>query len=134
MMYLLDSNAVIGIMKFHPVILARLKTHEPSHCAISSLVLHELYFGAYKSERRTANLKDVDLLAFAVLDFDRNDARRAGEIRASLRSRGTPIGPYDVLIAGQALARDLILVTHNAAEFSRVEGLRVENWQGAALA
>lgn len=130
MTYLLDSNVVIGIMKFNPKILARLQEQEISDCAISSLVLHELYFGAYKSDRQSANLADVDVLAFEVLDFDRNDARRAGEIRASLRARGAPIGPYAVLIAGQALARGLILVTRNVAEFSRVEGLRVENWQG----
>jgi tRNA(fMet)-specific endonuclease VapC len=129
MRYLLDSNVVIGIMKMRPDLLAALQARQVSDCAISSLVLHELFFGAYKSERREANLADVDLLSLVVLDFDRDDARRAGAIRAALRARGTPIGPYDVLIAGQALARGLILVTNNVAEFSRVEGLRVEDWQ-----
>jgi tRNA(fMet)-specific endonuclease VapC len=129
MKYLLDSNVVIGLMKMRPDILLALESRRASDCAISSLVLHELFFGAYKSERRDANLADVDVLSFPVVDFDRQDARRAGEIRAVLRARGTPIGPYDVLIAGQALARGLILVTNNVTEFSRVEGLAVEDWQ-----
>ncbi|OYW68755.1 MAG: VapC toxin family PIN domain ribonuclease [Bosea sp. 12-68-7] len=129
MRYLLDSNVVIGVMKMRPDLLAALQAHRAADCAISSLVLHELFFGAYKSQRREANLADVDLLSFAVLDFDRSDARCAAEIRAALRACGTPIGPYDVLIAGQALARGLILITNNVAEFSRVEGLRVEDWQ-----
>jgi tRNA(fMet)-specific endonuclease VapC len=65
-----------------------------------------------------------------VLEFDGEDARRAGEVRAFLAAKGTPIGPYDVLIAGQALARDMILVTRNTDEFRRVKGLRVEDWEG----
>lgn len=129
MRYLLDSNVVIGIMKMRPDLLSALQARSASDCAISSLVLHELFFGAYKSDRRDANLADVDVLSFAVLDFDRDDAREAGRVRAALRARGAPIGPYDVLIAGQALARGLVLVTNNVAEFSRVEGLRVEDWQ-----
>jgi tRNA(fMet)-specific endonuclease VapC len=71
----------------------------------------------------------IDALRFAVLEFDKEDARRAGEVRALLASKGTPIGPYDVLIAGQALARGLVLVTDNTGEFRRVPRLRVENWQ-----
>jgi tRNA(fMet)-specific endonuclease VapC len=64
-----------------------------------------------------------------VLDFDKEDAQQAGEVRALLASNGTPIGAYDVLIAGQAVARNLILVTHNTREFGRVPGLRLEDWQ-----
>lgn len=64
-----------------------------------------------------------------MLEFDKEDARQAGEIRAALASSGMPIGPCDVLIAGQARARDLILITRNVSEFSRVGGLRIENWE-----
>jgi tRNA(fMet)-specific endonuclease VapC len=64
-----------------------------------------------------------------VLEFDKEDARRSGQIRALLASKGTPIGPYDVLIAGQAIARNLTLITHNTDEFRRVPGLRIEDWQ-----
>jgi tRNA(fMet)-specific endonuclease VapC len=67
-------------------------------------------------------------LDFKVLGFDANDARHAGQVRASLAAAGTPIGPYDVLIAGQALARNLTLVTSNVREFRRVPGLRVKDW------
>lgn len=78
-------------------------------------------------DARNVNL--VDSLPFEVLEFDREDARQAGEIRATLALKGTPIGTYDVLIAGQAKARDLILVTHNTREFKRIRGLRIEDWE-----
>lgn len=68
-------------------------------------------------------------LPFHVLEFDAEDAWQSGEIRASLAAKGRPIGPIDALIAGQARARGLILVTHNTAEFARVDGLRIEDWE-----
>jgi tRNA(fMet)-specific endonuclease VapC len=68
------------------------------------------------------------LADFPVLDFDQRDAYVAGDIRAALAAKGTPIGPYDALIAGQARARDLVVVTNNTGEFARVDGLRVEDW------
>ena len=71
----------------------------------------------------------MDDLDFEVVDFNGEDARVAAEIRAILTAAGNLIGPYDILIAGQALARDLTLVTHNTREFSRVSGLRVEDWE-----
>jgi tRNA(fMet)-specific endonuclease VapC len=74
-------------------------------------------------------LGQIDALRFEIVEFDQEDARRAGEIRAALAKAGAPIGPYDVLIAGQALARSLTLVTHNVREFGRVEGLVVEDWE-----
>ncbi len=88
-----------------------------------------LFHGAYRSARQSQNLALLDGLRLAALEFDNEDARQAGEIRAALAAAGTPIGPYDVLIAGQALARGLVLVTHNAGEFSRVSGLLIEDWQ-----
>lgn len=63
-----------------------------------------------------------------MLPFELKDSERAGEIRANLQRKGTPIGSYDVLIAGQALARNLVLITHNVKEFQRVEGLQFEDW------
>ena len=97
--------------------------------AISSLVSFELYFGAFKGSRVSRNLGVVDGLGFRVVAFDADDARQAAEIRVAMARAGTPIGPYDVLIAGQARARDLTLVTHNLREFTRVPGLRVEDWE-----
>jgi tRNA(fMet)-specific endonuclease VapC len=100
---------------------------------VSAVVIHELYYGAFKSQRVEKNVARVDALRFSVLEFDEEDARQAGQIRAHLASKGTPIGPYDVLIAGQARARELTLVTHNTSEFQRVPGLKVEDWKGSAL-
>lgn len=70
----------------------------------------------------------VEALQFEGVSFDAEDARHAGAIRAHLTAAGTPIGPYDALIAGQARARRLVLVTHNVREFARVPGLQVEDW------
>lgn len=129
MKYLLDTNAVIELLAGNAHINARARRETPADVVISSIVSHELYFGACKSLRRESNLARVDALLFETLDFDKEDSRAAGEIRAGLALRGQSIGPYDVLIAGQALARGLVLVTHNTGEFSRVAGLAVEDWQ-----
>jgi tRNA(fMet)-specific endonuclease VapC len=129
--YLLDTNAVIGVLKDVDSPLAhRVRQHHPSEIGISSIVAHELFYGAFKSQRAEQNVTRVDALRFEVLDFDREDARQAGAIRARLALAGQPIGPYDVLIAGQAMARQLVLVTRNVGEFQRIEGLQVEDWQG----
>ena len=93
------------------------------------MAAHELFNGACRSARQAQNLALLDGLRLAVLEFDKEDARQAGEVRALLAAAGTPIGPYDVLIAGQALARGLVLVTHNVGEFARVAGLQIEDWQ-----
>ena len=129
MKYLLDANAVIGLLGGNAGLLAKVHQHVPEDFGVSAIAAHELFYGAYKSQRRAQNLARVDGLQFVVLEFDQEDARQAGEIRAALAAAGTPIGPYDVLIAGQARARGLILVTYNTGEFSRVNGLDVEDWQ-----
>jgi tRNA(fMet)-specific endonuclease VapC len=93
------------------------------------MVMHELYFGAFKSRRVSQNISFLESLDFEILDFQAQDAIKAGEIRAALAAKGTPIGPFDLLIAGQAVARDLTLITNNLREFNRVDQLRVEDWQ-----
>lgn len=130
MKFLLDSNAIIALLKGHAGFLKRLRQHQPQDFGMPAIVVHELFYGAFKSQRATENLARVEGLQFEVLDFDREDARHAGELRAALAAAGMPIGPYDVLIAGQARARALTLVTHNTREFQRVPGLRVEDWEG----
>ncbi|MDP9156232.1 MAG: type II toxin-antitoxin system VapC family toxin [Pseudomonadota bacterium] len=129
MNYLLDTNAVIALMKGNGGFLARLRQHRPRDFAISSIVAHGLYYGAYKSQNAAENLKRVEALQFEVLDFDTEDARHAGEVRAELALAGTPSGPYDALIAGQALARALTLVIRNTWEFRHVSKLNVEDWE-----
>ena len=127
--YLLDTNAVIALLNDAASPLAlRVRQHKPADICISSIVAHELFHGAFKSQRAERNVALVDSLQFEVLAFDKEDARQAGQIRACLALKGTPIGPYDVLIAGQAKARSMILVTGNTDEFKRVEGLTIENW------
>ena len=130
MRYLLDANVVIALLKDTTSATARrVRRERIGDIAISAVVSHELFYGAFKSRRRIQNVAVIDALRFVVLEFDKEDARQAGEIRALLASEGTPIGPYDVLIAGQAVARDMILVTQNTREFERVPGLRYEDWQ-----
>ncbi len=106
----------------------RLRRCHPGEVAVSAVVMHELFCGAFKSGSSDRNLRVVDRLAFEVLELTREDAREAGRIRALLAAQGAPIGPYDVLIAGQALARNLVLVTANVSEFSRIPDLRWEYW------
>ena len=130
MRYLLDANVVIGLLNDTTSTLAqRARREKPADVTISAIVAHELFYGAFKSRRAAQNVAVIDALQFAVIEFDKEDARQAGEVRAFLASRGSPIGPYDVLIAGQAKARKLILVTHNRDEFARVPGLRCDDWQ-----
>jgi tRNA(fMet)-specific endonuclease VapC len=98
---------------------------------ISSIVLFELWYGVAKGERRSHNTARImDFLAgpIKVLNFDAEDARESGDIRAVLARAGAPIGPYDVLIAAQARRRGAILVTANKNEFSRVPGLQTQDW------
>ena len=98
---------------------------------VPSMALHELWYGVAKSQhtaRNTANLRKFLTGPMTVLAFSGEDGRFAAEIRAEMERRGTPIGPYDLLIAGQALARDLVVVTRNTREFGRVGGLKVEDW------
>jgi tRNA(fMet)-specific endonuclease VapC len=129
MKYLLDTNAVIAVLNEPQGSVAeRLRGHAPAEIGVSAVVMYELYYGAFRSRRQERNLALVDSLRFEIIDFDLEDARHAGEIRAWLAGQGTPIGAYDIQIAGQARARDLILVTRNTREFHRVDHLKVENW------
>ena len=131
MKFLLDTNAWIKVLRGdEPAVSTRLGRQTPGDIGMSSIVLHELYFGAYRSRRVERNLDDIHALPFPVAEYGRHDALAAAEVRASLMGSGKMIGHYDVLIAGQALARGLVLVTHNVREFGRVAGLRVEDWQG----
>ena len=129
MRFLLDTNTVIALFNnSNTALRAHITSYQPADIVVSALVVHELYFGAYKSQRFEHNLAKVDKLPFEVLDFDKEDARHAGAIRSLLAKAGTPIGPYDVLIAGQAIARNLTLISHNTKEFSRIQGLLLEDW------
>lgn len=129
--FVLDTNILIALAKNHGGLKRRLARHAMGEFGVPVVVLHELYYGAYRSDpsRRQGNLANVRHIRFEMLDFTPSDAETAGRVRAELAlAGGTPIGPYDALIAAQALTRDLILVTHNTREFTRVAGLHVEDW------
>jgi tRNA(fMet)-specific endonuclease VapC len=132
--YLLDTNVCIALINNSSEKVRRsyvMGEREQASFAISTIVLHELYYGVGKSEqaaRNTRALAEFLQRDIALLDFDSEDARVASEIRAELERKGRRIGEYDMLIAGQALARNLVLVTANTREFARVKGLAVEDW------
>ena len=132
MKYLLDTNVCIVYLN-QPNSLVRkyLETFSPSDIAVCSVVKAELFYGAMRSKNpeRTYRLQEAFLNRFVSLPFDDDAAKIFGDIRARLSNLGTPIGPYDVQIAAIALANDLILVTHNTREFSRVDGLQLEDWE-----
>ena len=91
-------------------------------------MLHELFYGAYKSSRVEHSLASLHELPFAILAFGREDAEVAGRLRALLSAQGQIIGPYHLLIAAQALQHGLTLITANLREFERVPGLACEDW------
>jgi tRNA(fMet)-specific endonuclease VapC len=132
--YLLDTNACIALINGKPLPVRR-RFEEASEgsarIATSSVVMFELWYGVGRSARPDANADRLAVFLAGpveVDDFDDEDARVAGQVRATLEAAGTPIGAYDVLIAGQALRRGSTLVTANAGEFSRVHGLAWEDW------
>ena len=130
MKYLLDTDTLIYVFKRAGNCLARLNPQKDSDIAISTINLFELEYGMGKSDKRIKMDSYVSSLCrrYAVLDFDRAASVQAGATRALLHTRGTPIGPYDVQIAGIALANNLTVVTRNVREFSKVPQLKVENW------
>jgi len=128
--WLLDTNLCIRVLRDRPAGLRERFNREADALCISTIVLTELLYGAEKSAHPDRNRQAVEQFAgrLVVLPFDDAAAAHAGEIRASLERRGLPIGGYDVLIAGHARSRGLIVVTGNLREFTRVEGLRSEDW------
>ena len=131
MTYLLDTNICIYVIRRHPPqVVDRIRSSKPQDIAISTITLAELEHGAEKSQYPDRNRLALleFLLAFTILDFDQAAAFHYGLIRAALESKGTPIGPMDMLIAAQARSRGMVLVTNNQGEFRRVADLRIENW------
>jgi tRNA(fMet)-specific endonuclease VapC len=134
MIYLLDTNACIHYLNVRDSAVARkLATLQSADVAVCSVVKAELFYGARRTKNptRTLAVQQQFLSRFVSLPFDDTAAEVYGNIRARLAALGTPIGPYDLQIAAIALANNLTLVTHNTREFSRVEGLRIEDWEAA---
>ena len=132
MKYLLDTNVCARYLNGKsPAIRERIRATNRQEIAVCSVVKAELFYGAMRSNNPQKTLANQQqfLNLFVSLPFDDNVALIYGEIRAQLTALGTPIGPNDFQIAAIALANNLILVTHNVREFSRVNGLKIENWE-----
>jgi len=131
MKYLLDTNICIHIINKRPAaIINTIRSKHPDEISISSITIAELNNGAERSQNSLQNRIAIIefLIPFSLLDFDQRAASFYGKIRMNLESKGTPIGPMDLLLASQAVAHGLILVTNNIKEFKRIDYLRLENW------
>jgi tRNA(fMet)-specific endonuclease VapC len=134
MKYLLDSNTCIVYLKqADSRVKRRLEMVLPQEIVVCSVVKAELFYGAKKSKKTEENLaKQRKFFSyFLSLPFDDAASEIYGDIRADLETKGTPIGAYDLQIAAIAMANNLILVTHNTREFSRIQGLMIEDWEAA---
>lgn len=128
--YLLDTDICIYAIKHRPPAVRERLNQHAAHLAISSVTLAELLYGAEKSAQPAHNLQVVESFAarLSVLPFDARAAAHFGQIRAGLQQAGTPIGPYDLMIAAHARSQGLTLVSNNRGEFARVPGLLLDNW------
>lgn len=132
MKYLLDTCIISYFVKGDPNVLNHIKKKSPQQLCISTITSMEIEFGLQLNPSRAKQLNGV-MSAFLenihILPLTQEDAHAAATIRANLQKRGTPIGSYDVLLAGCALSRGLIFVTSNCSEFQRVLGLQLEDWR-----
>ncbi len=128
--YLLDTNIIIYAIKNRPQSLREKFNRLQDRMAISSITWGELIYGVERSAQPERNLADIESMTarLEVIPFDQSAANHFGRIRSALHRVGTPVGPYDMMLAAQARARALILVTNNTQEFTRVPGLMLENW------
>lgn len=131
--YMLDTNICIFTVKNRPQQVREAFNRHHGQLCISSISLMELIYGAERSAMPERNLSVIEGFSarLEVLNYDQAAATHTGQLRAEFARSGTPIGPYDQLIAGHARSQGLILVTNNRREFDRVPGLRVEDWTTA---
>lgn len=131
MTYLLDTNICIYILNQRPQkVIQRFRRFDPGEIRVSAITISELQYGISKSKYPQQNQNRLDdfLVPFDLLAYDAKAALMYGEIRSTLEQEGLPIGPMDLLIAAQAIAHHLILVTNNTKEFERIDNLSIENW------
>ena len=132
MKYLLDTDICIYLIKKKPQsVIRRLIKLPNSEVGLSTISVFELQFGVENSQSKIKSQRALNHFLDPIqhiLPIDRQAAEYAASIRADLKQKGTPIGPYDVLIAAVALSKNLILVSNNTKEFQRVDGLKLENW------
>lgn len=131
MPYLLDTNICSFVLKTKPLkVYTKLTTVDPSEVFVSVVTVYELATGCEKSPRRNLLFPEVQnfLRAFSILNFDEDHAYRTASLRAQLEKAGTPIGPYDLMLAAQALSESLTFVTNNTREFQKIGTLIIEDW------
>ncbi|MDR1799546.1 MAG: type II toxin-antitoxin system VapC family toxin [Bifidobacteriaceae bacterium] len=128
--YLADTNVLVDLLRHREHLDRRRFADAAGRVAVSVVTVMELEYGTVRSTNPVQNRAEVEALLslFAILDLTRGAAEHAGQVRAAGAAAGTPIGPYDSLLAGQARSLGLTLVTNNLREFSRVPGLLVEDW------
>lgn len=127
---MLDANLCIRVLRLRSPELSDRFENEAYELSISTIVLHELYYGAERSARVSEQRQKVEVFAanLSVLNFDNEAAQHAADIKARLARDGNLIGPNDLLIAGHARSLGLKLITGNLKEFTRVDGLRCDDW------
>lgn len=130
MKYLLDTNTCVYLLNGNEILKRKVKEIGVYSLSISNCVLAELYFGACNSKRVEENLRRIDLFKknLSVLSDSEESARLFGKIKADLRTKGTIIDDFDILIASIAIANNHILVTNNTDHFERIEGLHIQDW------
>ena len=132
MRYLLDTTVISDFTRGEPAVLARLKATRKGDAAVSTVTVMEVEYGLLLNPARARKVEPMiralltDLEVFA---YGPEDATATAAVRAALTKRGKPIGPYDLMIAGTALRRGMVMVTSNGAEFTRITGLIVEDWR-----
>jgi len=129
--HLLDTQTCISILRGHPAAQSRMATHLPSDLGVSMVTVFELFSGveACRFPAKERARVELFLSPLILIPFDAEAARLAAMIRRQLERQGRRIGPYDLLLAGQAVSLDLTLVTENQREFSRIPNLRLESWE-----
>jgi tRNA(fMet)-specific endonuclease VapC len=129
-MYVLDTNTLIYFFKGIGKVAEKLLSIAPKDIGLPAIALFEILVGIEKSTAAEKRRQQLEQLANIVniLPFGHKEAKYAAEIRANLEARGRPIGPYDILIAATAISNNSPLITHNVKEFSRIEGLQIEDW------
>ena len=134
MRYLLDTTVISDFTRGEPAVLSRLKAAGKREVSISTVTAMELEYGLLLNPSRARKIEPVIralLTDMVVFPYEQEDASATAAVRAALAKRGTPIGPFDLMIAGTALRRGLVMVTSNSNEFARVSGLNLEDWRAA---
>lgn len=131
MRYLLDTDTCVDLLRGVAPVVAHLKLLAPDDCGMSVITSFELYAGAAKARDPAREIKKITTLVSVIreLSFGTNEAKRAGDLRMQVEKAGTPVGPYDLLIAAHALAVGATLITANTVEFRQVKGLALESWR-----